>query len=32
VGLNRHTRGIIRWNMFVSLGVVALLVPATCRG
>ena len=32
VGLSRHTRGIIRQNVFVSLGVVALLVPATILG
>ncbi|MHA3795594.1 heavy metal translocating P-type ATPase [Sphingomonas sp. YL-JM2C] len=32
VGLSRHTRGIIRQNVFVSLGVVALLVPATIFG
>ncbi len=32
VGLSRHTRGIIRQNLFVSLGVVALLVPATIMG
>jgi Cd2+/Zn2+-exporting ATPase len=32
VGLSRHTRGIIRQNVFVSLGVVVLLVPATIFG
>ena len=32
VGLSRHTRGIIRQNVFVSLGVVAMLVPATILG
>lgn len=32
VGLSRQTRGIIRQNVFVSLGVVALLVPATIFG
>jgi len=32
VGLSRHTRGVIRQNVFVSLGVVALLVPATILG
>ena len=32
VGLSRHTRGIIRQNVFVSLGVVAFLVPATTLG
>ena len=32
VGLSRHTRAIIRQNVFVSLGVVALLVPATILG
>ena len=32
VGLSRHTRGIIRQNVFVSLGVVAVLVPATILG
>ena len=32
VGLSRRTRGIIRQNLFVSLGVVALLVPATIMG
>ena len=32
VGLSRSTRGIIRQNLFVSLGVVALLVPATILG
>ncbi len=32
VGLSRHTRGIIRQNVFVSLGIVALLVPATILG
>ena len=32
VGLSRHTRGIIRQNVFVSLGVVAFLVPATILG
>ena len=32
VGLSRHTRSVIRQNVFVSLGVVALLVPATIIG
>jgi Cd2+/Zn2+-exporting ATPase len=32
VGLSRHTRSIIRQNVFVSLGVVAVLVPATILG
>ncbi len=32
VGLSRHTRGIIRQNVFVSLGIVAFLVPATIFG
>ena len=32
VGLSRHTRGIIRQNVFVSLGIVAFLVPATILG
>ena len=32
VGLSRRTRSIIRQNLFVSLGVVALLVPATILG
>lgn len=32
VGLSRRTRWIIRQNVFVSLGVVALLVPATILG
>ncbi|WP_425522963.1 hypothetical protein, partial [Xanthomonas hortorum] len=32
VGLSRHTRGVIRQNVFVSLGVVAFLVPATIFG
>lgn len=32
VGLSRQTRSIIRQNVFVSLGVVALLVPATLLG
>ena len=32
VGLSRHTRSIIRQNVFISLGVVALLVPATIGG
>jgi Cd2+/Zn2+-exporting ATPase len=32
VGLSRSTRRIIRQNVFVSLGVVALLVPATILG
>lgn len=32
VGLSRQTRSIIRQNVFVSLGVVALLVPATIFG
>jgi Cd2+/Zn2+-exporting ATPase len=32
VGLSRRTRSIIRQNLFVSLGVVAFLVPATILG
>ena len=32
VGLSRHTRSIIRQNVFVSLGVVTFLVPATILG
>jgi len=32
VGLSRGTRSIIRQNVFVSLGVVAILVPATIFG
>ena len=32
VGLSRKTRGIIRQNLIVSLGIVALLVPATIFG
>lgn len=32
VGLSRHTRAIIRQNVFVSLGVVAILVPSTILG
>ncbi|NIM42808.1 MAG: heavy metal translocating P-type ATPase [Hydrogenophaga sp.] len=32
VGLSRHTRAIIRQNIFVSLGIVAFLVPATIVG
>lgn len=32
VGLSRQTRAVIRQNVFVSLGVVALLVPATILG
>jgi Cd2+/Zn2+-exporting ATPase len=32
VGLSRHTRGVILQNVFISLGVVALLVPATVFG
>ena len=32
VGLSRKTSGIIRQNLFFSLGVVALLVPATIFG
>ena len=32
VGLSRQTRSIIRQNIFVSLGIVALLVPATILG
>ena len=32
IGLSRHTRTIIRQNVFISLGVVALLVPATILG
>lgn len=32
VGLSRMTRGIIRQNVLVSLGVVAILIPATIFG
>jgi Cd2+/Zn2+-exporting ATPase len=32
VGLSRQARRIIRQNLFISLGVVALLVPATILG
>lgn len=32
VELSRRTRGVIRQNVYVSLGVVALLVPATIMG
>ncbi|KAK0348122.1 hypothetical protein LTR94_038493, partial [Friedmanniomyces endolithicus] len=32
VGLSRRTRTVIRQNLFVSLGVVAFLVPATILG
>ena len=32
VGLSRHSRAIIRQNVFVSLGIVVLLVPATILG
>lgn len=32
VGLSRHTRAIIRQNVVLSLGVVAILVPATILG
>lgn len=32
VGLSRHTRSVIRQNVFVSLGIVAILVPATIMG
>ena len=32
VGLSRHTRSIILQNVFISLGVVVLLVPATIMG
>lgn len=32
VGLSRRTRSVIRQNVFVSLGVVAFLVPATIAG
>jgi len=32
VGLSRQTRRIIRQNVFVSLGVVAILIPATILG
>jgi Cd2+/Zn2+-exporting ATPase len=32
VGLSRHTRSIIRQNLFISLGIVAILVPATILG
>jgi Cd2+/Zn2+-exporting ATPase len=32
VGLSRKTRGIIRQNLWISLGMVAFLVPATVLG
>lgn len=32
VALSRHTRRVIRQNVFVSLGVVAVLLPATIMG
>lgn len=32
VGLSRQTRSIIRQNVFVSLGIVAVLIPATVFG
>jgi Cd2+/Zn2+-exporting ATPase len=32
VGLSRKTRGIIRQNLWISLGMVAILVPATVLG
>ena len=32
VGLSRKTRGIIRQNLWMSLGMVAFLVPATLFG
>ena len=32
VGLSRRTRSVIRQNVFISLGVVAVLVPATILG
>jgi len=32
VGLSRHTRSVIRQNVFISLGVVAVLLPATIFG
>lgn len=32
VGLSRHIRSIIRQNLFVSLGIVAILVPSTIMG
>lgn len=32
VGLSRHTRSVIRQNVYVSLGIVAVLVPATIFG
>lgn len=32
VELSRHTRKVIRQNLFISLGVVTLLVPATILG
>jgi Cd2+/Zn2+-exporting ATPase len=32
VGLSRQTRGIILQNVFISLGVVVLLVPSTIAG
>ncbi|MCK9913708.1 heavy metal translocating P-type ATPase, partial [Microbacteriaceae bacterium K1510] len=31
-GLSRHTRSVIRQNVFISLGVVAVLLPATIFG
>lgn len=32
VGLSRQTRRVIRQNLYVSLGIVAVLVPATIMG
>ena len=32
VGLSHHTRSIIRQNLFVSLGIVAILLPSTIMG
>jgi Cd2+/Zn2+-exporting ATPase len=32
IGLSRKTRGIIRQNLWLSLGVVCLLIPATVLG
>ena len=32
VGLSRRTRGVIRQNLWVSLGMVAILIPATLFG
>ncbi|MGX0940193.1 cation transport ATPase, partial [Cupriavidus metallidurans] len=32
VGLSRHTRAIILQNVYISLGVVAFLLPATILG